>query len=278
MKLVAKTLCVAGLAVQPVTQASAIIMRHDVDRSRYLALGEQHRQTLVMLGLRSKDDGASLLYNGMGTLIAPRWVLTAAHAAEAMKVPAEGQPDPYFVFVKGRGYRVEKIYTHPGWNESGEGAANDIALIKLATPVREAQPACLYEGTTELDQTVTVVGAGYPGDGVQGPTVPDGALLGGTVRVDTVNALDIRWKFRPPDDPRTTPLEGISGPGDSGGPGFLVVKGRTCVAGVSSSQAYEIDPTKPDPGAMKQGRYGAIEIYTRVSAFVPWIRSIIAKG
>ena len=275
MKATIKTLCLTGFLVQPLSPASAIIMRHDVDRSRYLELGEQHRQTIVMVGLRATDDGASLLYNGMGTLIAPDWVLTAAHVADDIKM--EDQSKPHFVFVKGRGYQVEKIVTHPDWQAIGASVANDIALIKLAKPVREAQPACLYEGTAERDQVVTMAGAGYPGDGRQGPTVSDGALLGATVRVDTVNPLDIRWKFRPPGDPRTTPLEGISGPGDSGGPGFISVGGRNCVAGVSSSQAYEIDPTKPDPGGMRQGRYGAIEIYTRVSAFIPWIKSVMAK-
>lgn len=50
--------------------AQAIIMRHDVDEARYRDLGETHRGVLVALALPAQD-GSPLLYNGMGTLIAP---------------------------------------------------------------------------------------------------------------------------------------------------------------------------------------------------------------
>ncbi|HEX5182201.1 MAG TPA: trypsin-like serine protease [Allosphingosinicella sp.] len=253
--------------------ADAIIMRHDVARTNYLLLGDRHREVVAMLGLLSQNDRSPMLYSGMGTLIAPDWIVTAAHATDYLRQQAKGPVQDHFVFVKGRGYRVAKIVTHPQWN--ADTNANDIALIKLASPVREAKPACLYEGHEEAGRIVTLAGAGIPGDGLKGPGVPDGALLGATIRVGKAETTQLSWTFHAPGDPDVTPLEGISGPGDSGGPAFIGE--ASCLAGISSFQSREIDPSKPQADDT-EGRYGAIETYTRVSAFVPWIRGVIAAS
>lgn len=248
----------------------AIIMRHDKDRSGYLLLGDQHRQTVVALGLLAQQDGLPMLYSGMGTLIAPNWVVTAAHATDYLKQSDKNWAGHHFVYVKGRAYLIAGIFTHPGWKPDTD--ENDIALVKLAAPVREAMPACLYENSDEADQIATVAGFGYPGDGLRGPASPDGSLLGATVRVQQATGTVLTWKFHAPTDPLVTPLEGISGPGDSGGPAFI--GSSSCLAGISSHQSYEVDPTQPKQD-QPEGRYGAIETYTRVSAFAPWIRETI---
>lgn len=257
--------------------ANAIIMRDDVDKSRYRDLGEKYRQVLVQLGLPASTDGAPMLYSGMGTLIAPKWVLTAAHAVAYMKGAKPTAPaGRFYIFVKGRGYRVAKMIMHPHYRV--DGYVNDVALIKLEQPVREPAPACLYEKSDERDQVVALVGTGIAGDGLKGPGEPDGALLGATVRVDVAEQGELKWLFRKPGDPRTTPLEGISGPGDSGGPAFIMVSGRPCVVGISSSQRIETTraaTSNTDPRA-GEGRYGVTEVYTRVSHYAPWIREILA--
>jgi secreted trypsin-like serine protease len=90
--------------------------------------------------------------------------------------------------------------------------------------------------------------------------------------------------FRKPDDPRTTPLEGISGPGDSGGPAFITVNGKPCIAGVSSNQRIELSGPPPKDGSPGgngedvQGRYGVTEVYTRVSKYVSWIRQTMSAN
>lgn len=260
------TCLVLSLSAAP---AAAIIMRHDVPEAEYRALGHQHRGVLVALGLRAESDGAPMLYSGMGTLIAPTWVLTAAHAAAP--IVASGASAEHFVFVRGRGYKVARVVIHPAWTEAEND--NDIALVQLQRPVENAVPACLQTTRDEAGQIATLVGQGLPGDGLRGPGDRDGILRGATVRVGTAEATTLSWVFRKPDDPLVTPLEGISGPGDSGGPALLPAGDTYCVAGVSSEQRIEIDPAAPPSGG-GQGRYGVIEIYTRVSAYVPWIREV----
>jgi secreted trypsin-like serine protease len=67
---------------------------------------------------------------------------------------------------------------------------------------------------------------------------------------------------------KLNPLEGISGPGDSGGPAFITTPSGLKVAGVSSHQRNN------DNG---EGLYGVQEYYTRTSAHKQWIENIIAK-
>jgi len=78
----------------------------------------------------------------------------------------------------------------------------------------------------------------------------------------------LRFRFDAP--PAADDLEGISGPGDSGGPAFLERDGRLWLAGVSS--------TNHSPGGEEKCTYGTIETYARVSTQRAWIDSILAGG
>ena len=65
-------------------------------------------------------------------------------------------------------------------------------------------------------------------------------------------------------------LEGISGPGDSGGPGFLEVDGVVHLAGVSSGQS-----TRATGG--RASVYGVTEYFTRVSFYANWLAEVMAR-
>ncbi len=257
--------------------ASAIIMRHDVDQSRYLLLGHEHRAGLALLAAPSRD-GSPLLFNGMGTLIAPDWVLTAGHAVDALQAQ-EGSAR--YVYVKGRGYRVAEVIVHPEFSLAN--ISNDIALIRLEQPVRNPAPVCLYEADDEMGEVVVLVGAGVQGDGLNGPSQdPDGALRGATTTISGVRADQIEWVFRGPEQ-GATPLEGISGPGDSGGAALLERGGRFCIAGISSYQRSGAGAANPGAPFVAdepplEGHYGVVEVYTRVSHFVPWIRATMGAA
>ncbi|WP_226770090.1 trypsin-like serine protease [Shewanella xiamenensis] len=66
------------------------------------------------------------------------------------------------------------------------------------------------------------------------------------------------------------PLEGISGPGDSGGPAYLVSTDSVCLIGVSTWQNAESTN-------WEEGKYGVIEHYSRISYFRDWIEKTLLQ-
>jgi hypothetical protein len=248
--------------------APAIIKRHDVSDFKYREVGEMYRHTIVE-GI-VPGEGGPMLGNGNGTLVAADWILTAAHVAAALPKSGEAVPSKRAnVSINGIWYPVEAVYLHPSWK--GLDSPEDIALIKLAEPVPGAKPACLYPNKDEVGRTAVVVGTGGTGDGVTGSRKLDGKIRGATIRVGSIerSGMQLAWKFKGPTQPGVTPLEGISGRGDSGGPAFLRHKGRLCVAGVSSTQ---------ETNGLKNGQYGVTEFYPRVSFFRKWIEEVMAGG
>ena len=85
-----------------------------------------------------------------------------------------------------------------------------------------------------------------------------------TNRVERAEGSLLQFRFDAPGDPGATELEGISGPGDSGGPAYAETDGVRYVIGVSSAQDSR-------PADRKVGRYGVLEFYARVSHFADWI-------
>ena len=228
-----------------------IIRRHDRPDSLYLQLGAQYA-SIAHLYLPVLSGAA----DGEGTLIAPRWVLTAAHVANEI---AAG----HRVTVGGRPYPVDSIVLHPAWTNG----PHDIALLRLARAVQGITPARLYRDSAELDRMVVLVGYGDIGDGLTGPQSNDGQVRGATNLVDEATDRWLELLFDPPGSPRTTSLEGVSGPGDSGGPAFLHGAEEEVLVGISSGQSTRATGGQP-------GRYGVTEYYTRVSRYVEWVESL----
>ena len=69
----------------------------------------------------------------------------------------------------------------------------------------------------------------------------------------------------------TLDLEGVSGPGDSGGPAFIEKDGILYVAGVISTQTFK-------GIGEREGLYGILDYYTRVSSYLDWIELLIQKN
>ena len=199
--------------------------------------------------------------SGASTLIAPDWLLTAAHVAR--HIPTDIQLS---VELAGKRYPIARTivcpYYEPRWEQDeGDPDTVDLAVVQLAMPVEEVVPFKLYDRSDELGQEVLLLGWGECGNGLHGARGADHTLRRVTNQIHEVDDYWIKYRFDAP--PEGTVLEGVSAGGDSGGPALIWHDGQFKVAGVSSWQ---------DHGDKPLGTYGCIEHYTRVSSFVNWIR------
>ena len=247
--------CTVILAFHSVT-SDAIIMRHDIPEKVFMDLARNYPATVTV----RRADGRGL--GDEGTLIDACWVLTAAHVAAHL-----GPGD--IAQVAGADYRIDRVVRHPDWKTNADLKV-DIALIRLSERVSSVKPVALYRRSDEQDAIVTFVGRGGYGTGLTGPVAEDRRLRAATNSVLRVQESLLVFRFDPPDDADATKLEGISGPGDSGGPAYLERDGKLYVIGVSSGQDSR-------PADRKEGHYKVLEYYPRVSHFAEWILRIIRE-
>ena len=227
--------------------AWAVVARHDVADEK-----------LVELGAKFTAVG-QVLPDGVGTLIAPNWVLTTSHVATLIP------KNLGIVRFEGKEYGVAKVIMHPhstlGPDEPPE---IDIALLLLGQEVKGVTPMALYRDKDEVDQKVAIVGFGEVGDGKSKSRRPaDSKRRAVTNVVAEANPLRIVCSFDQP--PEGTELEGVSAPGDGGAPALIRKDDAWLVAGLSSPH-QEGSP----------GQYGVMNGFTRVSTFTGWIEKIIA--
>lgn len=184
-----------------------------------------------------------------GTLISSRHVLTAAHCAEVI----DGRTSGTFE-IDGTVYRTSEIEIHPDYNS--RTLANDIAILVLSEPVENVIPSPIFTGIPEVGEDLIIVGFGAGGDGENGEDGSFGVRMMGLTAIDDITDTLIIWEFDNNDESNT-------GPGDSGGPGFLVIDGEFFIASVTSGG------TEPDAGL------GDIAFNTRVDAFADWIELVV---
>jgi secreted trypsin-like serine protease len=238
----------------------AIVMRHDRDEQAFIDLARKFPATVALRNSANRADLA-----GMGTLIHPRWVVTAGHVADSL---AAGD----LAVVGSTTYEIEAVIKHPEWRgaTSWENLRTDIALIRLRTAVADVIPVRLYTRNDEQGMSATLVGMGSFGTGLTGPIEMTSTMRAATNRVEKTDGSLLQFRFDAPDDPGATPLEGISGEGDSGGPAYVERDGIAYLIGVSSAQDAR-------PNGKKVGHYGVLEYYPRVSYFAAWIQATVSS-
>ncbi len=233
----------------------AIIIRHDVQDEKYQSFASKFNFTVYFNENWIGREGVT----GMGTLISDDWVLTASHVANIL---VKGDK----VFANGKVLTIKKIIQHPRWKE--RNYPFDIALIQLSAKPTSLKSVKLYRGFEEQNKIVTIIGRGDFGNGRVGVVGADQIKRAANNRIIEAKGQWIKYIFDQGE--MSVELEGISGPGDSGGPALIHVDGELYLAGVSSWQN-----TAPAYG--QEGLYGVIENYVRVSFFSIWIDQMLTK-
>lgn len=253
----------ASLLILLSTPSMAIVGRHDVAEESYLA--DEVPPALV-----------DMRHMGHGVLIAPRWVVTAAHL---IFYDYRGKT----ITVGGTEREIAFVIFHPGYSkpsgglftgDSGPGQAylranHDVALVKLKEAVTDVPPLRIYEADDEVGQVFTFFGRGNTGNGLTGQVAKSGgALRSAQNRFTKELGHWLIYRFDQGDE--ALPREGMQADGDSGGPAVLRRGEEEYVAGLVSWDVYDGDIAE-----FKGGLYGMEGAMIRLSYYVEWIEEVM---
>jgi hypothetical protein len=263
-----RLLFAALLAVS--VNASAIVIRDDVDDSKYRVPASEFPALVDMPG------------EGHGVLIAPQWVITAAHAITWQSAINQ-------VSIDGISREVERVVIHPGYKSPPQelldqalatwdwtlfrvllSSSDDIALVKLAQAVTDVSPVSMNQSDREFGQIIKIMGKGATGTGVTGYEFSSSHRTELRRAYNKVTSTDCRWFcYMFDNSPDALPLEGGSGSGDSGGPILIQTGTVWLLAGLTSW-------TDPQSAVRTPGRYGQFSCNVRLSHYKDWIESVIS--
>ncbi|XP_003692694.2 trypsin-1 [Apis florea] len=214
-----------------------------------------------------------------GSILSDRWIITAGHCVLAVPdygdfVVKAGKHDLKAKEVGEQTIAVEKTFVHE--NYTGDVAPYDIALLKLASPLKltaMVQPIRLPSVPSSTPTgKATLTGWGSTSK-TNNPIMPTKLQTVDLPLIDLAACKKAIEKLTGPSPLHETnictgPLTGgfSACSGDSGGPLAHNATGRAELIGIVSW------------GIIPCGTVGAPSVYTKTSSFVTWIGNIMAKN
>lgn len=194
-----------------------------------------------------------------GSLIASKWVLTAAHCVDP--APSHIYYGSYDLASGGSRVEVKKAYPHPHYNE--QTVDNDIALLELKTAVETIEPIRL--STSLPPNGTTMEAAGWGNISIKTDIYPD-ELREVTLPVIPFDTCNASYQTLTQNMFCAGYMQGGKDTcqGDSGGP-LITLKGTTpYLGGIVSFGGSDTQPC---------GAPAYPGVYTRVNNYIDWIES-----
>lgn len=277
------------------------VIRHDVDETKYLELASQKQFDCVGKVVNDTDK-----LKGSCVFIGTKYVLSVAHVfmeydfhPDTMKIggqtvianvasnPRIADVSKYFFEFNGRRYQGKSIIIHPNYlNKSTKGSC-DIAIVELQENVNDILPITLNNSFDELNEDV--VGVGYGASGIANKPKTVVSLrkkIGGENIIDSIGGKLLNniptLLYSDFDSPTDTtlnrmgnstpkPLEYVFSGGDSGGGLFRRTRKSWELVGLAATTNADME------NFAKNGYYGSIMGWTRVSSFKSWIMQTLNK-
>lgn len=233
---------------------------------------------MAALGFQSEEIGRTFEYDCGATIIAERWLLTAAHCITRSRPPVIARYGLIDVDADGDGagttLSVVQVVTHPLYRRPA--TYHDIALLRLNDTIRfdnNQRPACLHTDAADLRGAgdLWVSGWGLTELGRRSPVLLKANLT--AVDLAPCNVSITGYGAMPT---RRLPVGLIGGQvcaadadgrrdacqGDSGGP--LQVRGEQETWSVVGVVSFGVFCGTKLPS-----------VYTRVASYVDWIESVV---
>jgi hypothetical protein len=240
-----KYLILALLLLMPV-QAYCGTIDPTVSDAKYVEYGKKYECVLPIVGVMG--DSMNSQFRASCVIIDEYHILTAAHIVH--------NTITQHVLYKNKAYPCSIVAVHGKYDDSNMGY-NDIAVARLARPIKLDYYPKLYTDKNETDKVCGLSGWGHHGNFNSGwISKYDNTRRAGSNIIDGVDKNILKHSVH---TSKKTELEFLICPGDSGGGLFIDKK----LAGIHS-YVYATD-------GKSDSDYGDVGCSTRVSDYVEWV-------